>query len=476
MTQKRLDEFRILFPREGRMQTDALVYTSDELGMENEAVQQLIGAASIPNVRKVLATPDIHPGFGVPIGSIIAMPNEIIPSAVGYDVNCGMRLMTTPFMRGDVDVRRLTDSIHRNIPLGEGKRNIKVSNAEMRVLLGRGVRSMGDWGRTNPRLEKVWNEDEYQADMEKIEENGSMPGRAEAVSNRAIERGRDQIGTLGGGNHFIEIQEVTVIADERLAAEFGLRKGQIVVMIHSGSRGLGHQIGDDYMRLAAGAAGNKAPDRSLGFFSVSTREGQDYVAAMHAAANFAFVNRQAMAMLVRREFRYIYGNIPMPLIYDIPHNMAKFEKHGGEHVWVHRKGATRAFPSGRMQGSPYARIGQPVIIPGSMGTASYLLIGTETGAESLFSVNHGAGRTMSRTAAAGKTRHRDGKVLKAGSITDERFEETMRGIYLVCEDRFTIKEEAPDAYKDIDEVIRIVVGAGLAKLVAKMVPLAVLKG
>lgn len=476
MFQKRLDDYRVLFPREGNMQTDALVYISRNLDPEQESLQQLISAASIPNVRKVLATPDIHTGFGVPIGSVVAMPNEIIPSAVGYDVNCGMRLMTTPLMRDEVDVRRLADSIHRNIPLGEGKKNIKVSHSEMKLVVERGVRSMGDWARNNPKLEKVWDDDEYQSDMEKIEEHGSMAGRIEALSNRAIERGLDQIGTLGGGNHFIEIQEVKSIADEKLAAAFGLKKGQIVVMIHSGSRGLGHQIGDDYMHRAAGAAGNKAPDRSLGFFSVESPEGKDYIAAMHAAANYAFVNRQAMAMLVRREFRYLYGRMPMPLIYDVPHNMAKLEKHGNEHLWVHRKGATRAFPHHRMQGSPYAHLGQPVIIPGSMGTASYLLLGTDTGSESLFSVNHGAGRTMSRTAAAGKTRHRDGKVVKAGHISDERFDETMRGVYLVCEDRRTIKEEAPDAYKDIDEVIRVVVGAGLAVLVARMVPLAVLKG
>lgn len=476
MLQKRLDDFRVLFPREGNMQTDALVYISRNLEPEPEALQQLINAASIPNVRKALATPDIHTGFGVPIGSIVAMPNEIIPSAVGYDINCGMRLMTTPLMRGDVDVRRLADSIHRNIPLGEGKKNIKVSNSEMRLIVERGVRSMGDWARANPKLEKVWDEDEYQSDMEKIEERGSMAGRIEALSNRAIERGLDQIGTLGGGNHFIEIQEVKSIADEKLAAAFGLKKGQIVVMIHSGSRGLGHQIGGDYMHRAAGAAGKKAPDRSLGFFCVESSDGKDYIAAMHAAANFAFVNRQTMAMLVRREFRYLYGSMPMPLIYDVPHNMAKMEKHGGEHLWVHRKGATRAFPKHRMQGSPYSHLGQPVIIPGSMGTASYLLLGTDTGSESLYSVNHGAGRTMSRTAAAGKSRRRDGKAIKAGSISDERFEETMRGIYLVCEDRRTIKEEAPDAYKDIDEVINVVIGAGLAALVARMVPLAVLKG
>jgi tRNA-splicing ligase RtcB len=190
---------------------------------------------------------------------------------------------------------------------------------------------------------------------------------------------------------------------------------------------------------------------------------------MHAAANFAFVNRQAMAMLVRREFRYIYGNIPMPLIYDIPHNMAKFEKHEGEQVWVHRKGATRAFPSGRMQGSPYARIGQPVIIPGSMGTASYLLAGLDGSELTLSSVNHGAGRVLSRTAARGKKG-------REGAVSDYEFAKSMEGIYLIAEDRRSAKEEAPQAYKDIDLVIESVSGAGLAAPVARMVPRAVLKG
>jgi tRNA-splicing ligase RtcB len=472
---KKIDEFRMLLSREGSMQIDALIYISDQMRIEEESIQQLRNAASLPGIRKAFATPDIHKGFGVPIGSIVAMPHEIIPSAVGYDVNCGMRLMTTPLRREDVNVKALADAIRREIPLGEGKKNLKLSKSELRLVVDQGVKGMRDWARNHDRLKDLWNQDEFESDYQNIEEQGSMAGRQEALSARALERGRDQIGTLGGGNHFIEIQEVTAVADEKIARDLGVWKGQILVMIHSGSRGLGHQIGDDYMGRAAGASEKKAPDRSLGFFHVESPEGRDYIAAMHGAANFAFVNRQVMALIVRRNFRHYFGNIPMPLVYDVPHNMAKFEKHEGEHLWVHRKGATRAYPKERMQGTKYAHLGQPVIIPGSMGTASYLLMGRDSGAESLFSVNHGAGRTMSRIAAAGKVR-RDGKVLKPGRITEERFQETMRGIYLICEDRFSIKEEAPDAYKDIDEVIRVVVGAGLATLVARMVPLAVLKG
>ena len=474
MNLKRLDEFRVLCPRSGDMRVEAMVYASEALRIEEEALGQLRNAASLPGVKKALATPDIHTGFGVPIGCVVGMKDEIIPSAVGYDINCGMRLLTTPLSKGDIDVKTLADSIRRDIPLGEGKKNLKLNKSDFRLVLKNGVKGMKEWAVRNPRLEKIWDSGEFESDLSSIEDQGSMPGDPKAVSNRAVERGRNQIGTLGGGNHFIEIQEVKSVSEPEIARAFGIEKGRILVMIHSGSRGLGHQVGDDYMHLAAGES--KAVDRTLGFLSTNGAAGRDYIAAMNAAANFAFVNRQVMALFVRKNFRHYHGPIPMPLLYDVPHNMAKRERHGGEMLWVHRKGATRAFPGKRMPGTGYDRTGQPVIIPGSMGTASYLLAGCDTGEESLFSVNHGAGRTMSRRAAAGKIRRRDGKVIRPGRITNERFRETMKGVYLVCEDTRTIKEEAPDAYKDIDEVIRVVVGAGLARLVARMTPLAVLKG
>ncbi|MBN1900249.1 RtcB family protein [Candidatus Sumerlaeota bacterium] len=475
MNIKRIDPYRALIPREGNMKIEAMIYISENMKLEEESLQQLRNAASLPSAYKALATPDIHTGFGVPIGCVVAMPNEIIPCAVGYDVNCGMRLLTTPLMKDEIDSKVLADSIRRDIPLGEGKKNLKLTKSELRLTLERGVKGMFDWAKNHERLLPLWNDLEMETDYHHIEDMGSMAGCVEAVSSKALERGRDQLGTLGGGNHFIEIQEVKSVADEKIAQAMGIRKGQVVVMIHSGSRGLGHQIGNDYMPLAAGASREKSPDRTLGFFRADSREGRDYIGAMHAAANFAFVNRQIMAMLARRNFRHYFGNIPMPLVYDVPHNIAKYEKHGNGSFWVHRKGATRAYPPERMKGTQYQSLGQPVIIPGSMGTASYLLVGTDGGAESLYSVNHGAGRVMSRMAAAGKVR-RDGKIIKQGRITDEMFRESMKGVYLVCEDRHAIKEEAPDAYKDINEVIRVVVGAGLAVLVAKMAPLAVLKG
>ncbi len=458
------------------MLVDAMVYTSDALAPEDEALEQLRHAASLPGVRRALATPDIHTGFGVPIGSVVALPDIVVPSAVGYDINCGMRLMTTPLSAGETDVRQLADSIRRDIPLGEGKKNLHLNNQDLKQVLERGVAGMPDWAKRHSKLDKLWNDDEFESDLANIEDHGSMPGRAGAVSRLSIERGTGQLGTLGGGNHFIEIQKVQSVADESIARAFGIHKGQILVMIHSGSRGFGHQVGGDYMKMAAGISRGKGADRMLGFLQVESESGQNYISAMNAAANFAFVNRQVMALFVRKNLRHYFGDIPMPLIYDVPHNMAKLEIHGNEQLWMHRKGATRAFPESLMRGSRWEETGQPVIIPGSMGTASYLLTGMESGAESLFSVNHGAGRVMSRRAAAGKSRRRNGKVLSEGIISEERFRESMKGIYLVCEDRHSVKEEAPDAYKDIDEVIRIVTGAGLARLVCRMVPLAVLKG
>jgi tRNA-splicing ligase RtcB len=280
-----------------------------------------------------------------------------------------------------------------------------------------------------------------------------------------------QLGTLGGGNHFIEIQAVDRVEDEALARAWGIEKDGLAVMIHSGSRGLGHQVGDDYMKLATSLTGDISPNRHLAWLEAETREGWNYVGAMYAAANFAFVNREIMTLLVRRNVRHILGDVPLPIIYDVPHNIAKPEEHDGVKLWVHRKGATRAFPSERMQGTPFAEEGQPVLIPGSMGTASYILVGTSESRETYYSVNHGAGRTMSRTAAAGGRHGRQRRGGPPAAISDEEFERAMRGIHLIAEDRWSAKEEAPQAYKDIDEVVRVVVAAGLAKVVARLLPL-----
>ena len=474
----RIDDYRLMIEREGAMKQDALVYASEAIQVEPEALRQLCNATTLDPDAIVMATPDIHSGYGVPIGCVFATPSLISPCAVGYDINCGMRLLTTPFAQHEVDVKQLADSIRRDIPLGEGKANIAVPHAQFDQVLAHGVRATSEIVSGSDRMSACFDDRELEADLGCIEDAGSMEGDPDALGNRAKDRGRNQLGSLGGGNHFIEIQVVRDIYDEERAKAFGLHRGQITVMIHSGSRGLGHQVADDFMKAAREwdeKHGIVLPDRELAYFPVETKDGIRYRAAMNAAANFAFVNRQVMAMLVRRNIRHYYGAATaLPTVYDVPHNIAKFEEHGKRTYCVHRKGATRAFPAERMEGTRFAATGQPVLIPGSMGTASYVLAGVPSGSESLFSVNHGAGRIMSRTAASGIGR--GGKKHGEAAISDEAFRTSMDGVYLVCEDRRSIKEEAPGAYKNIDDVIAVVAGAGLAQPVARMSPLAVLKG
>ena len=470
---RRLDANRVLVEKQGPMRVDALIYAGEKTRLEDSAVSQLCDAACLPGVVKVLATPDIHHGYGVPIGSVVAMRDAVIPAAVGYDVNCGMRILTTPLRRDEVDVEALARSIARDIPLGEGKKNLRLSAADLRKLLDRGVPALGEVNLGGGRVEASRNPEEEAEDIQRIEDFGALAGDASKVSPRAVDRGASQLGTLGGGNHFIEIQVVERIDHADTARAFGLFEGQIVIMIHSGSRGFGHQVAGDYMKIAARMTAKDSPNKDLCYLPIDSAEGRDYVGAMRAAANFAYVNRQVMAMLARYNFRKLYGDVPLPLLYDVTHNMAKEEEHEGRRLWVHRKGATRAFPPERMAGTTYQRTGQPVLIPGSMGTASYVLVGTDQAAESLYSVNHGAGRVLSRSAATGFSR---GRRKRPAAISDRRFEETMRGVCLICADRRTVKEEAPDAYKNIDEVVRVVADAGLARVVARMTPLAVLKG
>jgi tRNA-splicing ligase RtcB len=461
--------------RHGQMVTDATIFASEAIKLEPDAVCQLRDAASLPPAKKVLATADIHVGFGIPIGAVLGLDRAIMPPAVGYDINCGMRLLRTPFSKGDINTDEIAASIARDIPLGEGKANLSLDKTCIEAVINKGVASVSTLAqRTNHRAWEAFDPDEFAADLKRIEENGQMPGDQAAVPNAAIQKGTNQLGTLGGGNHFIEIQYVQQIFDEPLAKTFGLFKNQIVVMIHSGSRRFGYEIADQYMNIAAQRPEMAERRKMLSFLPTDTNAGKNYIAAMCAAANFAFTNRHIMALLVRRCFNRMFGPTPLPLVYDVAHNMAKLETHEGSRLWVHRKGATRAFGQKRMTATPFEKTGQPIITPGSMGTASFLLVGTGDSEESLCSVNHGAGRVMSRTAALGKTRR--GKTVAHGLITDDQFKHSMQGIKLITGNKRKIKEEAPDAYKDIDEVVRIVVECGWAKPVARMVPLAVLKG
>ena len=471
----RLDPLRLHMERRGQMVTDANIFASKAVNLEPGAVRQLYDAACLPPARKVLATADIHVGFGVPIGCVMGLENAIMPPAVGYDINCGMRLLRTPFFKGDIDTDRIALDIARDIPLGEGMQNVRLDSKSLEAVVHQGAASMSALARRiDHRAWEAFDPDELTDDLGRIEENGCMPADLASVPRAAVEKGSAQLGTLGGGNHFIEIQYVREVLDAELAQTFGLSTGQIVVMIHSGSRRFGYEVADHYMNVAARRPENSDRPKMLSYLLTDTGAGRDYSTAMGAAANFAFANRHVMALLVRRCFNRMFGPTPLKLVYDVTHNMAKLETHEGSQLWVHRKGATRAFGPDRMAATKFARIGQPIITPGSMGTASFLMVGTGRSGESLNSVNHGAGRVMSRTAALGKARR--GRVVSPGLISDEQFKRSMEGIKLIAGNKRRIKEEAPGAYKDIEEVVRIVVECGWAKCVARMAPLAVLKG
>jgi tRNA-splicing ligase RtcB len=468
---KRISEFEISIPRQGGMLVDASIYASEKIKLEPTAVKQLTDGASIPTINRALATPDIHQGYDVPIGSVLGMEEVVVPAAVGFDINCGMRVLTTSLRARDVDLHQLAASTRRDIPLGEGKTNISLRRQDLEMVLARGVSGLLDIKHAGHKVWENWNSDEERSNIFRIEDGGSLDGDPAAVGETALKRGADQLATLGGGNHFIEFQIVEQVFDPSIAARFGIFEQQLVVMIHSGSRGLGHQVGGDYMKLASKLTGSKGP---VPYLPLDSKQGRNYIGAMHSAANFAFANRHLMGLLAARNIRFYHPNASIQLLYDVPHNIAKFERHGKKVLLVHRKGATRAFGPRRMASSGFADTGQPVLIPGSMGTGSYILTGVDQNARSLDSVNHGAGRAMSRTEAGGKWRK--GKMVRPPAVSDDDFERAMEGIVLIAESRKAVKEEAPQAYKDIDLVMETVLGAGLAKAVARMRPLAVLKG
>jgi tRNA-splicing ligase RtcB len=430
------------------------------------SLQQLVNVTSLPGIAgPVFGMPDMHEGYGFPVGGVAAtaLPDGAIsPGGIGFDINCGVRLLAADLDRtGFAPLReRVVHDISRTIPSGYGRggRLALDRNALARVLSG-GCRELVEHlaaGRPE--------------DLEVIESGGMLDGAdPTAVSDRAYQRGADQLGTLGGGNHFVEVAAVETVYDEQVASALGLRPAQVTVMIHTGSRGLGHQVCSDFLMLmddAQARYGIVLPDRQLACVPLSSPEGARYLAAMRAAANFAFANRQLITHRVRGVFEH-HARTALRLIYDVGHNTAKIERHGGRELCVHRKGATRAFgPSSSDIPDRYRGIGQPVFIPGSMGTASYVLVGTdEAEARALASVCHGAGRVLSRGAAKRQiTGHQIRKELEA------------RGITIRCPSNSELAEEAPDAYKDIDRVVDVVVGAGLARKVARLVPLGVVKG
>ncbi len=439
------------------------------------APEQVANVAFLPGIQQAsLAMPDIHWGYGFPIGGVCATdPAEggvISPGGVGYDINCGVRLVRSNLFEADVAPHRerLVQQLFRDIPTGVGQGGaFTFSRKELLEMLQQGPRFL---------LKQGWA---VEADLEHTEAGGCLKGaRPDFVSDRALERGADQCGSLGAGNHFLEVDVVDQVFDATAAAAMGLAVGQVCVLIHSGSRGLGYQVCDDALRelrTAPEKYGIELPDRQLVCAPVNSPEGARYIGAMRAAANFAWCNRQLLMWQTRLVFERVFGrawtDLDMHLVYDVAHNIAKLEEHTidgrWKRVWVHRKGATRAFPAGHPETpAAYAAVGQPVIIPGDMGRASWVLVGQPGSMEQTFgSACHGAGRLMSRQAAI---RHSKGRRIER--------ELAEKGVVAQARSWRGLAEEQPDAYKDVDLVVEVVHRAGLAAKVARLRPIGVIKG
>ncbi|MFW6160959.1 MAG: RtcB family protein [Acidobacteriota bacterium] len=473
MNIKKIKENVWKIPEEGKMKVPAFIYASSKLlesMKKDKTLHQAVNVACLPGIRKAsFLMPDGHQGYGFPIGGVAAFDIEegvISPGGVGYDINCGVRLLKTDYKVDELrdNLGALMNGIFNQVPAGVGKgRSKEISFQVLEEVLRRGA----EWTVTNGFGTR--------RDLERTEEYGRMkdadPG---CVSRRAKERGLPQLGTLGAGNHFLEIQQVEEIFDSKTAGVFGIHsKGQIMVMIHCGSRGLGHQVASDYIRQMENTFGTKhLADRELIYAPINSDLGKKYYKAMCAAVNYAFANRQMIAHWVRDVFKKILGTDKgMDQVYDVCHNVAKFEVHRIEgknlRLCVHRKGATRSFGAGRQEIPESLRtVGQPVIIPGSMGTASYILCGTKEAEELSFgSTAHGAGRLMSRHEALRKFR---GEEIKKDLEN--------KGISLKSTSWKGVAEEASGAYKDVDEVVQVSHRAGLGSLVAKVIPVGVMKG
>ncbi len=471
-----IDEYRYRISSDQMpgMRTGVLVFSSPKLiayVSKDSSLVQAANVATLPGiVGPSLAMPDIHQGYGFPIGGVAATDMEegvVSPGGVGFDINCGVRLVRTSLTRADVTgrLKQLLDQVFRDVPCGTGTEGrVKLKRGDIDQVLRRGAAWMAQNGYAE------------EGDLERAEASGEMQDAVpNKVSDRAKERGAPQLATLGSGNHFLEIQYVDRVHDIPASTAMGIDKDQIVVLIHSGSRGLGHQVCTDYVALMNQVMPNYGitlPDRQLACAPIQSPEGQSYLGAMAAAANFAWANRQGILHFLRGAFRRVFdSNVRLELIYDVCHNIAKQEDHivdgKRRRVLVHRKGATRAFPPGHPElPDVYSGIGQPVFVPGSMGTASWVLVGQPGAmAESFGSVCHGAGRLLSRTA-----------VRRGKNVHEERRKLEQNGILVRSESRDGILEELPEAYKDVDEVIEAVHNAGLAKKVARLRPLAVIKG
>jgi len=474
---RRIDDYRWEIPKQGKMRVPGKIFADDTLMKDihhDQSMQQVANVAHMPGILVAsLAMPDIHWGYGFAIGGVAAMDIEhgvISPGGVGYDINCGVRLLRTALLKDEIlpKIRELVGALYNAIPTGVGSEStLKLSVAEEKRLLQIGAK----WA-----VERGFG---TEADLDRIEENGCLPeANPEVVSQRALERGRQQIGTLGSGNHFLEVGYVDEVYDEKTAGAMGLRKDGVTVIIHTGSRGFGYQVCDDYLKVMMECVKKyeiELPDRQLACTPVQSKEGKNYLAAMSAAANYAWTNRQTIMHWTREVFSKVLKASPdalqMNLIYDVCHNIAKIEDHVIEgkmrKVCVHRKGATRALPPGHPDTpAVYKNIGQPVLIPGDMGRYSYVLVGTEQALKETFgSTCHGAGRVLSRTQAV--------KASKGRAIHRELED---KGIIVQSHGRRTLLEEIPDAYKDVQDVVNVVHKAGISKKVARLKPMGVIKG
>ena len=475
---EKIDDSRWRVSQSGKMNVDGIIYTNETMLphlQQDDTLLQVMNVAHLPGIiGHSFAMPDAHSGYGFPIGGVAAFDvatGVISPGGVGYDINCGVRLMRSNLTRQDIKnhVRDLVAALFQNIPCGVGSQrsDLRLTAQTEQQVLTDGARWAVSEGYGTPR------------DLEHIEEQGCLAGADPSViSTRAYQRGRPQLGTLGSGNHFVEIDYVEEVYYPQAAELFGLEKDHIAVTVHTGSRGLGYQVCDDSLQEMLAAArkyGIELPDRQLCCAPLTSPEGQRYFAAMACAANYAFTNRQIISHWIRETFEQVLQRTPhdlqMDLVYDVAHNIAKFETYtiDGQprQVCVHRKGATRAFPAGHPAvPASYRAIGQPVLIPGDMGRCSYVLVGTDKAMTDTFgSTCHGAGRMLSRTAAKNRAKGR--------AIWREMEDQ---GVIVRSDGRATLAEEMPEAYKDVVEVVDVVHQAGISRKVAKLRPLGVIKG
>lgn len=445
-------------------------YLSDKLFelLEEDAIKQAANASTLPGVEgAIYVMPDVHVGYGFPVGGVMATRLEdgiISPGSIGYDINCGVRLIATNLRAEDiVPVRKqLMERILQEVPAGVGSTGkIKLSRSELREVAVKGAR----WA-----VERGFG---FEEDLEHIESFGALPNADPSyVSTDAFDRGSDELGTVGSGNHFVEVQVVDEIYDQEIAKKLGLDVGQVCIMVHSGSRGFGHQVCVDYLRIARESLKRyniDLPDMQLACMPINSEEGQAYFKAMNSAANYAFANRQILGFItadtIRKFLRISWQELGYRLIYDLAHNIGKVEIHKGKKLLVHRKGATRAFPPYNPEVPPaYRDIGQPVLIPGDIGRYSFLLVGQPRSMEISFgSACHGAGRVMSRTKAK-------------EFVKKEGLEKILKDLVVVARGKGTIMEEIPQAYKDVSEVVRVVDALGIAKMVLRLRPVGTLKG